>query len=313
MSDVVSQRPDSEDLSVHVRRGDASRVEQRALARLLQQDTTLRAAHQVGLDLDRDSSVRAGDEQLIARAADAALASVLAELPAAPVRGQRFAGWQLVASLFAMFAFSLSGVGAAMWVAGVAPWQKSEDEQESAAPVSQPARPARPHARRVRAPQVEVAPPVVEPGAPESVEPIEGAEKPSSSRSARAHDPKVLFHAANSARRAGDSARAKHLYGDLITYAPGSDEAHLAHVSLGKLLLAQGQAAAAERSFQRYLESGGGPLSEEALFSRAQCLLRLGRAHSEGSAWRALLAAFPDSVYAAEAQQRLTVLDKQAR
>jgi TolA-binding protein len=313
MSDVVSQRPDSEDLSVHVRRGDASRVEQRAFARLLQQDATLRAAHQVGLDLDRDSSVRAGDEQLIGRAADAALASVLAELPAAPVRTQRFAGWQLVASLFAMFAFSLSGVGAAMWVAGVAPWQKSEEEKESAAPASKLARPARPHPRRVLAPQVEVAPPLAEPAVPENVEPMEGAENLSASRGAHAHDPKASFHAANAARRAGDVARAKRLYGDLIMHAPGSDEAHLALVSLGKLLLAQGQAAAAERSFQRYLESGGGPLSEEALFSRAQCLLRLGRAPSERSAWRALLAAFPESVYAAEAQQRLTVLDKQAR
>jgi TolA-binding protein len=108
-------------------------------------------------------------------------------------------------------------------------------------------------------------------------------------------------------------ARAKRLYGDLIARAPSSDEAHLAHVSLGKLLLVQGQAAAAERAFQRYLESGGGPLSEEALFSRAQCLSRLGRAQPERAAWRALLAAFPESVYATEAEQRLSVLDMQTR
>jgi TolA-binding protein len=318
MSDVVSQRPDPEDLSVHVRRGHASGVERRALARHLERDPNLRVAHQVGLDLDRDSSVRAGDEQLIANAADAALARALSNAPApsassATARRMRFVGWQLVASMVAVFALSFSGVSAALWVASVVPWGKSETED--VAPRPKPAR----HARKPRA----AAPPEPEatllpPAPPFTMEPAplepaaEIADKPSQ-RSAHARDPKALFHAANSARRTGDFPRAKQLYGELIARVPSSDEAHLAHVSLGKLLLAQGQPAAAEHAFSRYLQSGGGPLSEEALFSRAQCLLRLGRTASERAAWRALLAAFPESVYAVQAKQRLTVLELQPR
>jgi TolA-binding protein len=198
-----------------------------------------------------------------------------------------------------------------MWVAGVAPWQ-NRGEPERAAPAEKPAA----HSLRAKPPRkpaapIEVAPVVVAPVAPESLAPEAALVERPAPRIA--HDPKALFHAANAARRTGDLARAKRLYSELIAHAPGSDEAHLAHVSLGKLLLLQGQVAAAENAFQRYLESGGGPLSEEALFSRAQCLARLGRARPERAALRALLAAFPESVYASEAEQRLGVLDMQAR
>jgi TolA-binding protein len=326
MSDVVSQRPDPEDLSVYVRRGHASGVERRALGRALDRDAGLRVAHQVGLDLDQDSSVQAGDEQLIARAADFALAQALAaadpapELAASPparrARVLRFVTWQLVASMVAVFTLSFSGVSAALWVASVVPWAKTEEVSVAAAP--RPARRVRSKPQRALAAE-QVAPPTALPSEPEALaealpevadRPPHRAPSASSRRAdARGNDAQALFHAANAARRAGDLSRAKHLYAALIAHEPRSDEAQLAHVSLGKLLLAQGQAGAAEREFQRYLESGGGPLSEEALFSRAQSLLRLGRTQAERAAWRALLAAFPESVYAAQAKQRLGVLD----
>ena len=65
-----------EDLVARARHGLASEAETTALAEALERDPVIRAAHDVGLDLDRVTGVRAGDEALVARAADAALARV---------------------------------------------------------------------------------------------------------------------------------------------------------------------------------------------------------------------------------------------
>ena len=67
------------------------------------------------------------------------------------------------------------------------------------------------------------------------------------------------------------------LYTKLQTKFPGSDEARLSHVSLGKLLLSSGKAADAERQFALYVAAGSRELVEEALVGRAESLQRLGR------------------------------------
>lgn len=118
-------------------------------------------------------------------------------------------------------------------------------------------------------------------------------------------DAATLFHAASVARGAGDVTRAQRLYQQLIAQHPDSEEAHVAHVALGKLLLSSRRASAAEREFRQYLDAGGGPLSEEALFSRAQALQRLDRVVEERAAWTKLLSTYPQSVYAAHARERL--------
>jgi TolA-binding protein len=113
-----------------------------------------------------------------------------------------------------------------------------------------------------------------------------------------------LFRDANAARRAGDFGRARALYADLDRTFPRSEEARLAHVSAGKLLLSMGKAADAERHFGLYLKEGG-ELAEEALVGRAQTLRLLGRLSDERQVWQELLQRFPSSVYSSRARQRL--------
>jgi TolA-binding protein len=315
MSELVRPRPEPEDLSALVRRGSTSRTDERDLQRALERDPTLRVAHRVGLDFDLDASVRAGDEELIVRAADAALRRMApASASARRVAGSR--SWQMVAGLVAAVVLSCSGVGAALWVAGVTPpWRKPATTM-----LVLPRREPRKHAARPHVQPPTQGAPTNQIGSETTSEPaLATLEAPAPSvptgptRHTRGPDAAALFRAANLARRAGELSRAKRLYAALIQQAPTADEALLAHVSLGKLLLAQGHFAAAEREFARYLRAGGGPLSEEALFSRAYSLERLGRVADERDAFRALLSAFPDSVYAARAKERLAAADFNSR
>src|SRR5262249_54970862 len=120
-----------------------------------------------------------------------------------------------------------------------------------------------------------------------------------------------LFSRANAARRAGDFAHARHLYSELIAKYPSSDEARLSELSLGKLLLASGDPAQAEREFRHYLSGGHEPLAEEALVNQAESFRAMSRGNDEGKAWRRLLAEHPNSVYAARARARLDALGRE--
>jgi TolA-binding protein len=117
-----------------------------------------------------------------------------------------------------------------------------------------------------------------------------------------------VFRQANLARHAGDLESARALYAELQARFPGSDEARLSLVSMGKLLLAAGRAEEAERQLSRYLSLGDGELTEEALVGRAQSLERLGRSESERQVWERLLRQYPSSVYGASAKRRLADL-----
>jgi Flp pilus assembly protein TadD len=82
----------------------------------------------------------------------------------------------------------------------------------------------------------------------------------------------------------------------------------LSLVTLAKLQLDRGNAAAALRSFNRYLGGPGRPLEAEALVGRATALRRLGRGGEEAMAWRAIAEKYPDSAYAEQANERLAAL-----
>ncbi len=114
-----------------------------------------------------------------------------------------------------------------------------------------------------------------------------------------------LFALANDAGREGHAARAVSFYLKLEQQFPGSREAQPARVSLGRLLLEQGSAAAALTQFDRYLAASGSSLSAEALYGRARALRALRRPREERAAWQRLLAEQPGSVYAATAKTRL--------
>jgi TolA-binding protein len=120
-----------------------------------------------------------------------------------------------------------------------------------------------------------------------------------------AHGAAVLFEAATEARRQGSYARAIDLQRELFSRYPRSRESHVARETMGRLLLDRGDPAGAFASFEAYLGEGSGELGEEAMVGRATALERLGRSAQAADAWRALLAAYPETPYAAHAKSRL--------
>jgi len=321
-----------EDLLAVARRNELGAAERDELERALDADPTLRIARQIGRDFDRIAAVRAGDDELIARAAGRVLA---ARPPAARRRGSR----RLAVAAGLVVALAASGA-AAWWAAralpgpraaappargaspaaGAASAARTERAQSTGATLVAPAeaprvpaagarpvegdRPgaaraaARPIARH--APESRASAEAITPPAPVSVPP------PSPPALAPIRETAAeLFRRANGARRAGDLGSARALYAEVEGRFPASDEAHVCRVSLGKLLLGAGDADAADREFERYLAGGGGPLVEEALVGRAQSLERLGRAGDERRVWQRLLRDFPSSVYASQASRRI--------
>jgi TolA-binding protein len=315
-----------EDLSARARRGPLSDAEEALLERELTHDPALRLAHQVGLDMDRSTAVRVGDEALIARAADRALERVRASGLAAAGNAaeQRLAPSQrpkrrrAVSLLLAAALVCVAGAAAGMW-AGVVParWFEPRGHETPKVATSGAAAKApgetRAEGSAPAATAPDTAPPtnstdVIAPG-PADTNPV----APRTQRAARTTPEATaasLFKSANLARRDGDFAGARKLYSELIQRYPASDEAGLARVSLGKLLLENGEPAAAEREFGQYLKDGRGQLAEEALVSRAESFEKMGRTDAERASWQTLLARYPTSVYAAEAKGRLDALAK---
>jgi tetratricopeptide (TPR) repeat protein len=114
----------------------------------------------------------------------------------------------------------------------------------------------------------------------------------------------ALFGEANKKRLAGDIPGAIGLYELLTERHPGSPEADLAELSLGKLLLASGNAEKALAHFRR-AGSSGGALGSEALWGETEALRSLGRASEERAALERLLELYPDGAYAKAARKRL--------
>src|SRR6187549_345587 len=122
---------DPEDLSALSRRGMLSEVGELELVRTLAGDPTVEAAHTVGLDFDRSTAVRAGDEALVARVADRALARVAAS--GLSPRGSSRKRPRQLAALLAAALISVTGAAAGVWF-GVAParwFGSSEPDQRS--------------------------------------------------------------------------------------------------------------------------------------------------------------------------------------
>lgn len=118
-----------------------------------------------------------------------------------------------------------------------------------------------------------------------------------------------LFAQANAARQAGNLRGAAATYQQLERAFPASDEAAVARVSRGRILLDQGDAAAALREFDAYLaDKGHTALREDSLVGRARALGGLGRRDDERAAWQALLDQYPASLYSGRARARIDEL-----
>ena len=117
--------------------------------------------------------------------------------------------------------------------------------------------------------------------------------------------PAELFDEASLARRRGDYGRVLDLDRELEQRVPTSREAQVCRAIVGRLLLDRGDPAGAIAKFDAYLAGGAGDLGEEAMVGRATALDRLGRSDEATRAWSALVAAFPESPYAARARARL--------
>ena len=125
-----------------------------------------------------------------------------------------------------------------------------------------------------------------------------------------AHNAAELFSEANRARSDGRVRDAIRLYRQLQQRFPGTAEARVSRVSLGRVLLDRaGQPRGALVQFDSYLsQASDTALRQEALVGRALALERLGRSADELKAWRALLAAYPSTSYAARARTRVQAL-----
>jgi TolA-binding protein len=297
MSEGRSRAPHlAEDLSVLSRRGALSAAERLALADALDASATLATAHQLGLDFDRVAAVKPGDDALIA------------EVAARAVSRGRPAGFarRRLRVLLVAATLALAGSATAWWrhMRAAAPARPATSTQPTAS--------AAPAASHDSPPAAEVAAPAERISPPAPVDPQRGAAQAPSGRasepSGRLFDSaESLFREANTARRSGDKAGARALYLRLERDFPASDEAHLAHVSLGNLLLSMGRAGEAEQQFASYL-GGRSALAQEALVGRAQSLAALGRSDDERRVWQGLLHDYPSSVYAGRAKQRLAEL-----
>jgi TolA-binding protein len=148
-----------------------------------------------------------------------------------------------------------------------------------------------------------------------------GAPRPAPSSKASAETPGPLLHApgplltaaelfaaASRARVAGDATKAVALSEQLLKQFPSSAEATATRLSLGMLLLQQGQPARALAQFEAYERTAAGQGRAEALWGKAQALQRLGRAEEERAALRELIEKYPQAAYTGAAKKRLAAL-----
>jgi TolA-binding protein len=118
----------------------------------------------------------------------------------------------------------------------------------------------------------------------------------------------TLFDEARQAREHFDYSVAVERYTRLLALFPSSPQAVTTHAVLGRLLLDRGEPRAALEQFDAYLGSGSTTLAEEATLGRALAFGRLGQNMQEVTAWQALLSAYPNSLHASRAHDRLHAL-----
>ena len=119
----------------------------------------------------------------------------------------------------------------------------------------------------------------------------------------------ALLAEAGRARGEGQLDRAASLYRRLQREYPGTPEALVSTVPLGRLLLDGGSARAALAAFDGYLRGmPRGPLVAEALYGKGRALEALGDGVEERRTWERLVTDHAGSAYAPHARRRLAAL-----
>ena len=283
----MSSCPDN--LLIGYRRGALSSEEHARLAGHLGGCPSCRLTLQVGLDFEQVLQTQPGDDLIAARFARN-LEGQLGQLGGAR-RGRSRRPVMVAAVLIAL------GASAGLVAARYGAWPFGE--RPTAVP---PAPASSAVGRAVRVEPAAGEPPVQLEAEPSAEPVVEPELKPQPDAPSAAE----LFAQANARRRQGDARRARQLYRQLQQLYPRSAEVEVSHVSLGRVQLELGEARDALEQFERYLaKRPSGPLAEEALFGKAGALQRLGRSAQERETWQVLLRAYPGSVYAARARERL--------
>jgi TolA-binding protein len=290
------------DLVTRARRYRMSRGELAQLDEHLSSCGQCRLTQQIGDDFDVISGLQAGDDVRIATLANAIVRGRAG-------RGVRRARARLsgIAAAVAFTLFAAAGayamlerplvvrppVESALLAASATPREQVELVASTAlrAPRVDAPSPARPIARVASAPRSQGPSSRAIP----QPEPVGSAS--------------VLYANANGERRRSHVLEAISLYDELERQYPASAEALASRVSLGRLLLGRGMFSEALTQLTGYLTAApDGTLAPEALFGRGRALQALGRKDDERAAWVGLLAKFPDSVYATQAQRRIAEL-----
>lgn len=292
-----------EDLDVLLRREELSKEQWQAFERRLKEEPLSELAYRAGVAFDRITDVREGDEERIRRCAERAMQARRI------ARGPRRKGLALWLSA-ALVLVTTSGL--AWWsqsgmprrrapVSGFSRTMKPRFDQLRESVTSRATRPVPPISAPTTRPEAPPDPPVFLTDVPH-----ERATSPAAGTSLLRPTASELLSRANTARGKGWFTEASELYRQLQREYPGSAEARLSSISLGRIGLTRGQAGTALLEFEEYLQSGG-PLAEEALVGKAHALFALGRTDAQRATYRELLQRFPGSVYATEARTHLGV------
>jgi TolA-binding protein len=306
-------REHAEDLSALARRRALSEAEERRLGLCLASSDALRALHDVGCDFDELDTERPGDVELVARIAGRARTRAGARGRTVSVGRRSLAFWVGVGIVTAG---TVAAAATMVYVVGFPrpePSRHTGRSTEGAAPPKGHGASGRvgTHELDEREPDDPVGPAAPEGASRTQSEPassfhVESPAHDASSRAAKVDESARLFSLANGARRRGELGRSLGIYQELQARFPGSPEAVLSHVMVGRLQLGRGNNTLALAEFGRYLRAEpGGALAQEALEGKARALERLGRVREERAAWKRLLSRYPNSIYARTARERL--------
>ena len=291
------------DLVVRARRGPLALAERARLDAHLAVCASCWLDQQVGSDFDAIRAPLPGDHARLALLADGVLS-----LRKSKRRGGARPGlvWFAAVAACALFA---AAAGASVLLVRRAAEQATPMATQTAPDVPPPL--GHRIATRATSENAAIAPEVPPPAEPQprASRPSVAAGRIRGSQAAQVENAAALFENANKERRSNRSAAAISLYEDLVRRFPKSDEARIARVSMGRLLIDRAAWADGLAQLDAYLGMAPeGLLAPEALFGKARALSALGRRDDERRTWTRLLQKFPNSVYAAEAARQLALL-----